>query len=268
MISQEVQEKGQGATKFSNVRSMRSVKKETLKLVETFIQNNEDPPMVTQLFIPLLLEAVLVDYHASVPDARDPGVLSAMAVAINKLKDNMTPEIPRILEAVLECTLPMITKNFEDYPEHRINFFTLLLAINRNCFSSFFSIPPQGFKLVLDSVLWAMKDTEKNISETGLNILFELLQNVDKTEAANSFYQVYYLNLLQETFAVITDTLHKPSLKLQSQVLQHLCKTVETGKITVPLYDSTQFPTGTDNRSFVKQYIANLLSTSFTNLSA
>lgn len=31
----------------------------------------------------------------------------------------MEPEVPRVFEAVFECTLGMITKNFEDYPDHR-----------------------------------------------------------------------------------------------------------------------------------------------------
>lgn len=44
---------------------------------------------------------------------RDPEVLSLFAVIINKLKDKMEPQVPRIFEAVFECTLQMITKNFE-----------------------------------------------------------------------------------------------------------------------------------------------------------
>jgi exportin-1 len=43
--------------------------------------------------------------------------------------------VPRIMEAVFECTLEMITKNFEDFPEHRIRFFEFLkvrTAASRN----------------------------------------------------------------------------------------------------------------------------------------
>jgi exportin-1 len=43
-------------------------------------------------------------------------------------------QVPRIFVAVFECTLEMITRNFEDFPEHRINFFKLLRAINSHCF--------------------------------------------------------------------------------------------------------------------------------------
>jgi exportin-1 len=46
----------------------------------------------------------------------------------------MTEKIPPILGAVFECTLAMITKNFEDYPVHRQHFFDLIRAINHHCF--------------------------------------------------------------------------------------------------------------------------------------
>ena len=32
-------------------------------------------------------------------------------------------EVPRVLDAVFEPTLVMITANFEDFPEHRLAFF-------------------------------------------------------------------------------------------------------------------------------------------------
>lgn len=113
---------------------MRSVKKETLKLVEIFIQNAEDTQIVMKHFVPPLLEATLGDYKSSVPDAKDAGVLAVLTSMMKKLKGEMIREMPRILEYVLECTLPMITKNFQDYPEHRTNFFNLLRAINKHCF--------------------------------------------------------------------------------------------------------------------------------------
>lgn len=40
-------------------------------------------------------------------------MLSLFAAIINKLKERMQSEVPRIFEAVFECTLTMITKNFE-----------------------------------------------------------------------------------------------------------------------------------------------------------
>lgn len=44
---------------------------------------------------------------------RDAEVLSVFAAIISKLRESMAAEVPRIFEAVFECTLQMITKNFE-----------------------------------------------------------------------------------------------------------------------------------------------------------
>ena len=113
-----------------------------------------------------------------------------MATVVNKLKSYITIQIPKIFDAVFECTLDMINKDFEEHPEHRTNFFTLLQAVNAHCFPAFLSIPPQQFKLVLDSIIWAFKHTMRNVADTGLSILFQLLQNVSShPEAAQSFYQ-------------------------------------------------------------------------------
>lgn len=82
---------------------------------------------VLESFIPPFLDAVLLDYNkTSVPSAREPEVLSAMASIVNKLQGHITNEVPKIFDAVFECTLNMINKDFEEFPEHRINFFLLL----------------------------------------------------------------------------------------------------------------------------------------------
>lgn len=74
---------------------------------------------------------MLLDYNkTSVPAAREPEVLSAMASIVNKLQGHITGEVPKIFDAVFECTLNMINKDFEEHPEHRINFF-LLLQVSR-----------------------------------------------------------------------------------------------------------------------------------------
>ena len=44
---------------------------------------------------------------------RDAEVLSLFAAIINKLKERMVAEVPKIFEAVFQVTLQMITKNFE-----------------------------------------------------------------------------------------------------------------------------------------------------------
>jgi exportin-1 len=114
----------------------------------------------------------------------------------------------------------MITKNFEDYPEHRLKFFSLLRAIGTHCFQAFIQLSSQvnmnlvfhllnyiynsiityayyackslvdcfpdyfislfqQLKLVMDSISWAFRHTERNIVETGLSLLLEILKNFE-----------------------------------------------------------------------------------------
>lgn len=48
-----------------------------------------------------------------------------------------------LLTHLILCSLQMITKNFEDYPEHRLKFFSLLRAIASHCFRALFSLSSQ-----------------------------------------------------------------------------------------------------------------------------
>lgn len=80
--------------------------------------------------------------------------------------------------------------------------------MNVYCFPAFLSIPPAQFKLVLDSIIWAFKHTMRNVADTGLLILYQLLQNIENEEAAQSFYQTYFTDILQHIFSVVTDTSH------------------------------------------------------------
>ena len=122
------------------IRGLRTVKKEILKLIDTYVQKADDPEMVNSNIVPPLLDAVLVDYNRNVPDARDAEVLNVMSTIISKLHSLMEDKIPIIMENVFECTLDMINKDFSEYPEHRVEFFKLLRAINLNCFPGKFPL--------------------------------------------------------------------------------------------------------------------------------
>ncbi len=43
-------------------------------------------------------------------------------------------EIPVMFNSVFECTLQMITSNYQDYPEIRLEFYTFLKEVNEHCF--------------------------------------------------------------------------------------------------------------------------------------
>lgn len=260
---------GEIVTRQPLIKSMRVVKKETLKLISCWVERSNDPNMVLENFIPPLLDAVLLDYQrCSVASAREPEVLSTMACVVNKLKGTITGEVPKIFDALFECTLEMINKDFEEFPEHRTNFFLLLQAVNLHCFTAFLSIPATQFKLVLDSVIWAFKHTMRNVADTGLNILFQLLQNVSgQPDAAQSFYQTYYTDILQHMFSVVTDTSHTAGLTMHATILAYMFTLVETGKITVTLNAAQAAGTPPNNVGYVQDFVANLLRTAFPHLS-
>ncbi|XP_013774105.1 exportin-1-like [Limulus polyphemus] len=259
---------GEVVTKQPLIRSMRTVKKEALKLISGWVSRSTDSHMVLENFIPPLLDAVLLDYQrCSVPSAREPEVLSTMATIVNRLEGNITSEIPKIFDAVFECTLEMINKDFEEFPEHRTNFFLLLQAVVSHCFPALLTIPPAQFKLVLDSVIWAFKHTMRNVADTGLHILYQLLQNVSQEEAAaQSFYQTYYTDVLQHLFSVVTDTSHTAGLTMQATILAYMFTLVEVGKVSVPLNPTAQ-TNGQSNITYVQEFVANLLKMAFPHLS-
>lgn len=266
-VSMKVQENAMN-TRTPLIRSMRAVKKETLKLVQSFVDTcqESDKEVVYNNFIPKLMDPVLGDYKRNVPDARDAEVLTVFASITSKLQGAMVPHVPAIFESTMQCTLDMITKNMEDFPDHRIAFFKLLREINKEAFPALLALNGGQFKLVMDSILWALKHLERNIADTGLNILLELLKNVETSSVANDFFKGYFTSLLQDLLGVLTDAFHKPGFRLQSQILAKLFNIVDSSAITVPLWSQEQgnFP---NNQEYVRGFVSNLIRTSFANLS-
>jgi len=271
-ISDAVKQQGAIATRHALTRSMRTVKKEVLKLLSVFIEMSAAPECgpqeIATHFLPPVLDPILGDYMRNVPEARDAEVLGLFTVVVTKLKGHVEDKVPMIMEGTFECTLQMITANFEDFPDHRVKFFGFLRAVNLHCFAALFQLPADHQRYVVDSVVWALKHTGRDISETGLDILHELLSNVSRTpEVAQGFYQQFLLALIQDVFAVLTDRLHKSGFKMHSTLLRNMFHLVKEGKVTVPLFDVNAHPQGTDNETWLRQHVSKLLITSFGNLS-
>ncbi|KAG9133939.1 hypothetical protein Leryth_004637 [Lithospermum erythrorhizon] len=84
LISASIAQGGPFASRTSLVKLLRSVKRETLKLIETFLDKAEDQPQIGKQFVPPMMDPVLGDYARNVPDARESEVLSLFATIINK----------------------------------------------------------------------------------------------------------------------------------------------------------------------------------------
>lgn len=300
LIDEAVQRDGNIATKMPKVRGLRTIKKEILKLITTYVEKADDQEMIHQTVVPPLLEAVLLDYKRNVPDAREAEVLAVITVLINKLQVRWTPrttrymtvrnmapiketpadkllqgmmteQVPPILDAIFECTLDMINKDFSEYPEHRVEFFKLLRQINQRCFPALLTLDQAHFKLVIDSCMWASKHDNRAVEGEGLNMCIELISNMAEhtnPETCNAFFQSFYTTILQDVFFVLTDSDHKAGFKYQSMLLARMFWLVGTGKIQGPIYTEDAGTPGMSNKDFLQNFVANLLSNAFPNLGA
>jgi exportin-1 len=196
-----------------------------------------------------------------------------MSVIITKLSSLMEDQVPTIMENVFECTLEMINKDFSEFPEHRVEFFTLLRAINLHCFPALLKLDNRQFKFVIDSCMWASKHDNREVEYAGLNMCLELITNIAESDqgTSNAFFQQFFIPILQDVFFVLTDTDHKAGFKSQSMLLSRMFYFVEPAdgtraKIQGPIYPPGQAPAGTSNKEFLGSFVANLLQTAFPNL--
>ena len=209
VINDAIVQGGVVVTRTPKLKALRGIKKDILKLVKTFLQATKDLDAVNASLIPPLLEAVLGDYSNNLPEAREWEVLTLMSTVaaslqVSRIADlevstkyrtqqHFTPNVSASLDAVFEPTLLMINKDFIEFPEHRLAFYDLLRAINKHCFSGmlFFlqvsqrlisllailAIPAPQFRVFMDSVIWAIKHTMRDVSTLGLNCMSVLLSD-------------------------------------------------------------------------------------------
>ena len=235
------------------VRGLRTIKKEILKLIQIYVEKADDLEAVNANMVPPLLDAVLVDYNRNVPDARDAEVLDVMTTIISKLNVRwtihtskhsvravlrgvlcsvdmsqglMSDKVPTIMENVFECTLEMINKDFSEYPQHRVEFFKLLKAINLFCFPALLKLDGRQFKFVIDSCMWASKHDNREVENTGLSMCIELMDNMAEhtdPQTSSMFFQQFYITILQDAFFVLTDSDHKAGTS--TRTICHLRRT-------------------------------------------
>ncbi|KAJ1835548.1 Karyopherin transporter [Coemansia sp. RSA 2711] len=270
IISSCVARDGAVATKYANVRAMRTIKKEALMLVDTYVKHCEgEVAAVNENMVPPLLEAVLADYAQNVPPARDAEVLKTVNTITSTLGGLMTDKIPVVFDSVFESTINMINQDFTDYPEHRLAIYQLLQTINQKCFSALLNLPPQQFRFMVMSIMWGFKHTQRDVADVALTITQDMVNNFNMCDRSisDAFFKAYFIELLNEIIVVLADNEHKSSFKPQYTVLSRMVRLVDSNQITAPLFDASQPENANMNNAlFVRQSIANLLATAFANL--
>jgi exportin-1 len=108
----------------------------------------------------------------------------------------------------------------------------------------------------------------RDIGDVGLTICLDLLTNVSRSESqiANLFFQNYFISILQDVFFVLTSTSHKSGFRLQTLILMNMFALVESGCISVPLYDQAQNPRVGSNAEYVGEFVTQMLVSAFPNL--
>ncbi|CCF58359.1 hypothetical protein KAFR_0E02060 [Kazachstania africana CBS 2517] len=270
LINDQIGLMGTISIKTPQVRGFRIIKKEILKLSGTYITGARNLEELTIGLIDPLLNIVLEDYRTNIPEAKDAEVLNCLTTIILKVGHRIPHDILLILQSTFECTLAMINKDFIEFPEHRIQFYKLLRAINDRSFVSFLDLPQDAFKLFFDSICWAFNHNNRDIESNGLQIATDLLRNVTMLQRdspfALSFYNRYYLAFVSKIFEVMTDPDHKSGFSQQALLLMRLFAMVEENKIPLAIYDERDAPSGTSNRDYLAQYLSNLLCSAFPNI--
>jgi len=262
-----------GSLSFGHIRAMRTVKRDILRLIQTFVDKSvtslqesgafsehvfkQHRSDLAAKFLPPLLEPVLKDYKNNIPQARDAEVLDLFGVFANRLSTEISSELGRIFEMVFECTLEMIKLDFQSFPDHRVKLYDFLKAVNNNCFEALFYLPNNQLRLYVDSLIWAIKHEHIAVADMGLHIMHSFLQKIMRGPSSvyQPFFQTYYYSLMNDILSVLTDTLHKSGVRLQVNIIQQL----------IAASNTHQFEQNQPQK--VMEQLYTLLSTYFKNIS-
>jgi exportin-1 len=214
------------------------------------------------------LSNLIETYRYSHVENRDPDVLLVFSAILEKLKNTQIDYIVSIWNYLCLFTLEMIKMDFQSYPEHRINFFTLVKSLISNAFDALFQVQDSNFnKDVLNAIIWAIRHNQPQMFETGLETLLILIKNVNMNRVANNiniadiFYKTFYFDLIQEILCVLTDSFHKSGFKLQVEILLNLIQVVEYGQIS-----ENNFESNNSNKNYCLGVLLNLITNAFNHL--
>lgn len=246
----------------SNVtKKMLAVKRDILRLIKTYIKHNSDIN-IAEKFLGNLLQTTLPDYKDSPPDAKEAEVLLLLSQMVETYQHNVTNVyVQLIFEHVFDSTLGLIMPDNSAYPTHRINFYTMLEAMSKTIFKSWFVFSADQFKRIIDSIVKAIGHETHAVSLMGLAIVTNMFKVESSDVFAQQFYSGYYLFFIKQIFKVMTDSLHKYALHQHCSILIQLVKLVDQNLIKNPLAASV-----TDNKQYIKTFLPEILMAHFPAL--
>ena len=83
---------------------------------------------------------------------------------------------------IFASSLPLITTDFNSFPEIRANFFAFLKALIKYNFGLLYALDEKHFTTILDCVIWSFRHELSNYSDLGLQLIEDILNNVNKNQ--------------------------------------------------------------------------------------
>lgn len=123
---------------------MKSVRRDILKLIQTYIVKENDYTNFNNSILPTLKELVN-DYMQSHPNARDSEVLMLFATMIKRQGEALSDFLSHMIYGLVESTLEMIKNDFICFPEFREGFFKLVEMIIKHCTTGYFQLDANRF---------------------------------------------------------------------------------------------------------------------------
>lgn len=136
---------------------------------------------------------------------------------------------------IFTSSLPLITSDFNSFPEIRANFFSFLKALVKYNFGPLFSLQEQFLITILDCIIWSFRHELSTYSDLGLELLEEVLMNVNKnSQVSNAFYSRYHMKILTDILDVMTDGFHKSGLDVQTKIFYILIHITTQNIVILP----------------------------------
>lgn len=263
-ITSQVTSRGLIIISNSFIISARAVRKRILNLLSSYSKVCKVPQLYLESYVENILNFILAEFVKSPNELRESEVISLVADMTNSLGKLILPCMEIILGPFLDSVLAMLVQDLTTFPEHRSAFFEMLKSATLHCFEALLRLPLERFKIAIDTVLWASKHKTTGHSELGLVTLTQILENVQSVDSAGYFYQNFFMYVITEVFAIVTDSSHLSNFKHLTNILRHLFALVESERIALPLVDGIK--SAQENKEFVIRQMTEVLCKNFVNM--
>lgn len=93
-------------------------------------------------------------------------------MVLSKLYQVISPDfLATLVGMIFSSSLPLITTDFNSFPEIRAHFFAFLKALVQFNFEMLYSLDEKNFDQVLNCVIWSMRHELSTFSDLGLDLL-------------------------------------------------------------------------------------------------